>query len=702
MAAPDRTRLPLDVDTSARPIRPVEAVPGSPNVVIVLIDDMGFGASSAYGGPCEMPTAQRLADDGLRYSRFHVTSLCSPTRQALMTGRNHHSVGMGVTSEMSTPEPGYHGYRPASAATIAQILSGNGYCTAAVGKWHQTPPVEVSPSGPFQRWPMGEGFDFFYGFMGAEMNHWYPQLYQGRYAVEPDRLPEDGYHLSEDLVDNAISWVENQQAITPERPFFTYLALGATHAPFHVAAEWRDKYAGRFDDGWDAQRDRTLARQKELGIVPGVRRAGPLGRGRAALGRARRDRAARRRAVHGDLRRVRRARRRAGRPVRRRPGGDGRPRRHADLLPARRQRGLRRGRPARHLPRAPGRARHPGRHRRHGRPAGHARRPDDVRHLPGRLGAGDEHAVPVDQAARAPRRHARRHDRALGQRDRGPRRDPPPVAPRHRRAAHHPRGRGARGPRVVRRRGAAAGRGHQPGLQLRRRRRSGPAQHAVLRDDRQPRRLPRRLDRRDPPRRPLGDGGHPEAALRRGRLGALRPRRRLEPGARPGREGARAAAGAPGRLPARGREVPGAPPRRPGDRAGEPRRRGPARPAPRPLHAVVRPAGRATHRGGGPQRQEPLPRHHCRPRGGHRHQRGRRRPGWPVRRVVPVRRRRRPALRLQLRGPRPHGGPRRQADGRRAATTWSPGSPTTADRPAAEPTSPSRSTASPSGRGASR
>ncbi len=169
---------------------------------------------------------------------------------------------------MSTPEPGYHGYRPASAATIAQILSGNGYCTAAVGKWHQTPPVEVSPSGPFPRWPMGEGFDFFYGFMGAEMNHWYPQLYQGRYPVEPDRLPEDGYHLSEDLVDNAIAWVENQQAITPERPFFTYVALGATHAPFHVAPEWRDKYAGRFDAGWDAQREQTLARQKELGIVP--------------------------------------------------------------------------------------------------------------------------------------------------------------------------------------------------------------------------------------------------------------------------------------------------------------------------------------------------------------------------------------------------------------------------------------------------
>ena len=167
---------------------------------------------------------------------------------------------------------------------------------------------------------MGEGFDYFYGFMGAEMNHWYPQLYQGRYAVEPDRLPEDGYHLSEDLVDHAISWIENQQAITPDRPFFTYVALGATHAPFHVAPEWREKYAGRFDDGWDVQRERTLARQKELGIVPGRRRAGALGRGRAALGRARRDREAGRGAVHGDLRRLRRARRRADRSAGRRAG----------------------------------------------------------------------------------------------------------------------------------------------------------------------------------------------------------------------------------------------------------------------------------------------------------------------------------------------------------------------------------------------
>ena len=265
---PDRSRLPLDVDIHQRPIAPVTAPAGAPNVVVVLIDDMGFGAPSAYGGPVEMPTAQRLADEGLRYSRFHVTSLCSPTRQALLTGRNHHSVGMGVTSEMSTPEPGYHGYRPASAGTLGQILGGNGYSTACFGKWHQTPPVEVSTAGPFVRWPIGEGFDFFYGFMGAEMNHWYPQLYMGRHPVEPDRLPEDGYHLSEDLVDRAIDWVTNQQAITPDRPFFTYVALGATHAPFHVAPEWRDKYAGKFDEGWDAQREATLARQKEIGLVP--------------------------------------------------------------------------------------------------------------------------------------------------------------------------------------------------------------------------------------------------------------------------------------------------------------------------------------------------------------------------------------------------------------------------------------------------
>jgi arylsulfatase A-like enzyme len=263
---PDRRRLPLDV--SGLPVEPVRPPAGAPNVLVVVVDDMGFGASSAYGGPCRMPTAERLADGGLRFSRFHVTALCSPTRQALMTGRNHHSVGMGVTTEMSTSEPGYSGFRPSSAATIAQILRGNGYSTAAFGKWHQTPPVEVTPSGPFTRWPTGEGFDAFYGFMGAEMNHWYPQLYDGTTPVEPDRLPEDGYHLTEDLVDHAVDWVRAQHTLTPDRPFFGYLALGATHAPFHVPEDWIARCRGRFDAGWDVAREETLARQKELGVVP--------------------------------------------------------------------------------------------------------------------------------------------------------------------------------------------------------------------------------------------------------------------------------------------------------------------------------------------------------------------------------------------------------------------------------------------------
>nr|WP_052305285.1 arylsulfatase [Stackebrandtia nassauensis] len=294
MTAPDRTRLPIDVRSATRdaqsatgaatvsppePVVPVRPPSGAPNVVVVLVDDMGFGASSPYGGPCRMPTAQRLADEGLRYSRFHVTALCSPTRQALLTGRNHHSVGMGVTSEMTTPQPGYTGYRPPSAATMAQILGGNGYSTAAFGKWHQTPPAEVSPSGPFTRWPTGEGFDKFYGFMAAEMNHWYPQLYEGTTPVEPDRLPEDGYHLSEDLVDHAIDWVGTQQAMTPDKPFLTYLAFGATHAPFHVAPQWSQEYAGRFDVGWDAIRTQTLARQEELGIVPTGTELGPWAEG---------------------------------------------------------------------------------------------------------------------------------------------------------------------------------------------------------------------------------------------------------------------------------------------------------------------------------------------------------------------------------------------------------------------------------------
>lgn len=268
-ARPVVTALGVDEhDGTFDPVRPTVPPPDAPNVVVVVLDDLGFGSSSAFGGPCRMPTAERLADGGLRYTRFHVTALCSPTRQALMTGRNHHAVGMGATTEMATSAPGYTGVRPRSAATLARVLQGNGYSTAAFGKWHQTPPSEISPVGPFDRWPTGEGFDHFYGFMACEMNHWYPLLFDGTRPVEPSRRPEDGYHLSEDLVDHAVDWVRTQRALTPDRPFFTYVAFGASHAPLHVTPEWRDRYRGAFDDGWDRLRETTLARQKELGVVP--------------------------------------------------------------------------------------------------------------------------------------------------------------------------------------------------------------------------------------------------------------------------------------------------------------------------------------------------------------------------------------------------------------------------------------------------
>jgi len=248
------------------PVRPPE---NAPNVVVILLDDMGFGASSAFGGPCEMPVTERLAENGLRYTRFHTTAICSPTRAALLTGRNHHSVGMGQVAEVATPAPGYTSRMPPSAATIARILTGNGYASGAFGKMHETPKSDITLFGPFDRWPTrGEGFEKFYGFLGGEINHWHPTLFEDTTPVDPPATPEEGYHLSEDIVDRAIGWVSDVHAASPDRPFFCYLPFGATHAPFHVGREWVDKYRGRFDHGWDRQRELTLQRQKELGVVP--------------------------------------------------------------------------------------------------------------------------------------------------------------------------------------------------------------------------------------------------------------------------------------------------------------------------------------------------------------------------------------------------------------------------------------------------
>ena len=258
-----------DPDTHYPPIEPLRPPAGAPNVLVILIDDAGFGASSAFGGPCATPTAERLAAGGLSYNRFHTTALCAPTRQALLTGRNHHSVGMGSVTETATSAPGNSSLRPNTKAPLAMTLKLNGYSTAQFGKCHEVPVWQSSPMGPFDAWPSGGGgFETFYGFIGGENNQWDPALYDGTTAVEPPATPEQGYHLTEDLADHACNWIRSQKALMPDKPFFVYFAPGATHAPHHVPKEWADKYAGKFADGWDVQRERTFARQKELGVIP--------------------------------------------------------------------------------------------------------------------------------------------------------------------------------------------------------------------------------------------------------------------------------------------------------------------------------------------------------------------------------------------------------------------------------------------------
>ncbi len=257
-----------DPDATFPPIEPLRPPAGAPNVLIVLIDDVGFGASSTFGGPVSMPVAERLATGGLKFNRFHTTALCSPTRSALLTGRNHHTVGMGGITEIATSAPGNNSIWPNTAAPLARTLQLNGYSTAQFGKCHEVPVWETSPMGPFRQWPTGTGFEYFYGFVGGEAHQFYPALYEGTNPVEPPKTPEEGYHLTEDLADRAIRWVHQQKALMPDKPFFLYFAPGATHAPHHVPKEWADRYRGRFDDGWDALRERIIARQKTLGVIP--------------------------------------------------------------------------------------------------------------------------------------------------------------------------------------------------------------------------------------------------------------------------------------------------------------------------------------------------------------------------------------------------------------------------------------------------
>lgn len=257
----------VDESSPAWPL-PVRALPGSPNVLLIVLDDVGFGQLGCYGSPIATPNIDRLADDGLRYTNMHTTALCSPSRSCLITGRNHHSNGMAAITELASGYPGYNGIIPFENGFLSEMLLPHGYSTYMVGKWHLTPSNQETAAGPYDRWPLARGFERFYGFLGGDTSQWYPDLVYDNHQVDPPRTPEEGYHLSEDLVDKAIQFVADAKQVDPDKPFYLHLCFGTAHAPHHVPKEWADRYAGQFDAGWDAYREQVFARQKELGIVP--------------------------------------------------------------------------------------------------------------------------------------------------------------------------------------------------------------------------------------------------------------------------------------------------------------------------------------------------------------------------------------------------------------------------------------------------
>jgi arylsulfatase len=255
----------------SKPDFPKEVQPpaGAPNVLLILTDDVGFGAASTFGGPIPTPTMDRLAKDGLRYNAFHTTSLCSPTRAALITGRNHHTAASGSITEMGTGYPGYNTLIPRSVGTVAQILRFNGYSTAWFGKQHNVPDWQSSQAGPFHYWPTGLGFDYFFGFLGGDADQWHTPIFENTLPYEaPEQQGPNPKHFSELMADRAIGWMRMQHAVAPQRPFFLYFATGSAHSPHHAPKEWIARFKGRFDQGWDKVREQTLARQKQIGVVP--------------------------------------------------------------------------------------------------------------------------------------------------------------------------------------------------------------------------------------------------------------------------------------------------------------------------------------------------------------------------------------------------------------------------------------------------
>lgn len=261
----------IDIDArKSQPVWPpqVSAPKTAPNIVLIVVDDVGFSTTSTFGGPIDTPNFSKLAATGLRYNNFHVNALCSPTRAALLSGRNAHQIGFGTVAELGAGYPGYNTLWPKSAASVAEVLKDNGYSTAAFGKWHDTPPWQISPAGPFDRWPTGLGFEYFYGFMSGADNQYYPRIYRGTIPVEPTSTLQQGYHFTTDITNDAIRWLHLHDAAADDKPFFLYFATGATHSPHQVPKEWVDKFKGQFDQGWDKLRDENYDREKRLGVIP--------------------------------------------------------------------------------------------------------------------------------------------------------------------------------------------------------------------------------------------------------------------------------------------------------------------------------------------------------------------------------------------------------------------------------------------------
>ena len=406
-------------------------------MVYIVLDDVGFSAMSCYGGPIATPNIDKIAGDGVRYTQWHTTALCSPTRSCLLTGRNHTRNSMACITEGASGFPNASGTIPPENGMLPEILGERGWNTYMVGKWHLCPTVEMNLASTRRNWPTGRGFERWYGFLGAETSQWYPELTYDNHPVDQPKSPEEGYHFGEDITDKAIEFIMDAKAVAPEKPFFLYYAPGACHAPHHAPKEWIERYRGEFDMGYEAMREQTLARQKEMGIVPAdtelppinpigtpETRTGPEGKPFPALDVTRRwdSLSEDEKALFARMAEVYAGFLVPCRPPDRAPAGLPRGDRAAREHPGHgrlRQRGQRRGRPGRLGQRDEVHERHPGRHPVQPGDAGRARRSGDLQPLPQRLGDGIQHAVQDVEAVRVQRRHLRSLRDLLAGRDAG-------------------------------------------------------------------------------------------------------------------------------------------------------------------------------------------------------------------------------------------------------------------------------------------